>query len=89
MRLCPKCRGERSECGDHAKVWHMWREVCHKAIALEAARRIHAEEYKGGEWHDGTFTTFAKEFSPETPNHYLDGVTLWVQDTPQPKRVTP
>lgn len=83
MRLCPQCRGEKDACKHPETVWHMWREVCHKTVALEAAKRLHAEEYKDAPWCNEARTVWAKEFSAETPIHYKDGVTLWVQDTPQ------
>lgn len=85
MRRCPTCHGETEECGDADKVWHMRREVCHKTIAAQAAKRIHDLEYEKKQWHDGTFTTWAEKFSEETPNHFLDGVTVWVSETPDPK----
>ncbi len=83
MRQCPQCRSDREACSDADKVWHRWRDVCHKTVAFEAAKRLHDAEYESAPWHDGTFTKWAKEYSAETPNHFLDGVTLWVAETPQ------
>lgn len=83
MLACPKCGGDRDECKDAEKVWHLWRKVCHKTAALAAARRIHDEEYKSEPWSNEAGTKRAKEFSEATPFHYLDGVSLWVADKPQ------
>lgn len=85
MRLCPSCHGERDECEDADKVWHMRRDVCHKTVALRAAQYAHAEEYKAKPWHDGTFTRWNDKQTDDFPNHFMDGVTIWVADTPDPK----
>lgn len=29
-------------------------------------------------WHDGTGVLWAEKYSPTTPWHYRDGVTVWV-----------
>ncbi|WP_181312462.1 hypothetical protein [Nocardioides campestrisoli] len=58
--------------------------MCFKTVANAAHQRLHEAERKGREWHDGTFTRWGKEFSSETPNHFLDGVTLWVSGEPPP-----
>lgn len=83
MRQCPHCNGTREECADPEKVWHMHYSICHKTVALEAARRLQAEEYKDAQWHDGTHKKWAKEYSPEFPFKFSDGLSVWVSDQPQ------
>ncbi len=72
-------------CKHPETVWHRWVATCHRTVALEVAKRLFAEEHKEEPWHDGTFTTWAKEFSVETPSHFSDGMTIWVAQTPQPE----
>lgn len=83
MRECPHCHGPRDVCEDPERVWHMHKSICHKTVALEAARRIHADEYESQQWHDGDFKRWSAKQSAEFPNHFMDGVSIWVADEPQ------
>ena len=42
------------------------------------ALRRYEKKHEALAWHDGRFRIWAKEFSPVTPFHYMDGVTIWV-----------
>jgi hypothetical protein len=46
----------------------------------EAASRAYAELHSERSFHDGTFTSWAKERSRSHPYHFGDGVSLWVAD---------
>lgn len=47
---------------------------------MEAAAANHRYDqlHEALQFHDGTFTQWAKAAGPETPYHYRDGVTIWV-----------
>lgn len=47
---------------------------------MEAAAANHRYDqlHEALQFHDGTFTHWAKHAGPETPYHYRDGVTIWV-----------
>lgn len=84
MLECPECGEPREKCSDPKIVWHMRRSVCHKTIARAAAEWIYQSDHKDGEWHDGAFSRWSKEQSDDTPNHFKDGVKIWVSTEPEP-----
>lgn len=48
---------------------------------LAVANRRYDKIHEGREWHDGTETIWAEEFSNLTPWHYRDGVTIYLAET--------
>ena len=44
----------------------------------EVAVRRYRKKHEKRPWHDGTFRIWAETYSPVTPFHYTDGVTIWV-----------
>lgn len=70
-----------SECPDDEKDWFPQRHVCYVEMQLKAANRMYEKLHEDAPWHDGKFRIWAKEFSPVTPFHAWDGVTIWLSET--------
>lgn len=55
--------------------------VCYPTMEQQSTQaryeRLRAER---GEWHDGTFTKWAKEPSRDFPVHHSHGTTIWVSE---------
>lgn len=68
-------------CGDPQREWFPQRAVCHKEREQKVADRRYRALYADREWHDGTGRTFVKDFSPDTPYRFDDGVTISVTPT--------
>jgi hypothetical protein len=47
---------------------------------LKAAERKWASLHADRPFHDGSFRSWAKEFSDSHPFHFNDGVLVWVSD---------
>lgn len=77
---CSHCGNPRSECSDHERTWYPQRLVCFASMERAAAQRRWDQLHDARPYHDGTFTSWAKESDPEHPYHYNDGVTIWVND---------
>ena len=45
-----------------------------------AANSAYAKLHEKAPYHDGTFRSWAKEWSPTHPYHYNDGVSIGVSD---------
>lgn len=80
---CGSCGRPRVECGDKHRRFYPQRRVCFATMEREAAearyRRLHEGENRAG-WHDGTFTSWAKNADADHPYHFMHGVTIWVAD---------
>ncbi|WP_148077081.1 hypothetical protein [Nocardioides aurantiacus] len=68
-------------CGDEQRVWYPHRNVCYRDRAQKVAERKWRELHAKEPFHDGTGKRWAKEYSPQTPYHYDDGVTVSVHPT--------
>lgn len=42
------------------------------------AQRRYEKLHEKRPWHDGLFRVWAEEYSPLTPFHFMDGVSIWV-----------
>lgn len=66
-RQCPDCGNQIDECSDPLKEWHPYRRICWATVERETAIAM-MKHVRGGEdanFHDGTFTRWAKQWSPE------------------------
>lgn len=59
-------------------MWFPQRTVCHSEMERAAAERRYSKLHEALPYHDGTFTSWAKESSAAHPYHFHDGVTIWV-----------
>lgn len=73
--------GSFDECPDAKRDWFPQRRVCWPAAELAVAERLFDALHEDEPWHDGSFTVWAKEFSPATPWHYRDGTTVYLAET--------
>jgi len=62
-------------------VWYPYRRICYATMAREAAQASYRRLHKDLEWHDGTFTRWAKEPSAEFAYHIDAGVHIGVSRT--------
>ena len=69
---CPKCGNLRSECSDPDRDWHPRLSECYAKAATEWGWRKIAERYPA-------------ETQSADGAHPLDGVSVWVSDTPPPE----
>lgn len=80
QQVCRHHGGPISECPDDEKDWFPQRHICYVEMQLKAAQRAYDERHKAQSFHNGTFTHWSEKWSPYTPFHYMDGVTLWMSE---------
>lgn len=70
--------GPLAECSDDHKDWFPQRHICYPTMLQKAAQRTYEELHRDAPFHDGEFKYWSKDWSPGTPHHYMDGVTIWL-----------
>lgn len=79
--MCSQHGGPFDECGDSEQPWYPQRTVCYAAMETAAANWRYDQLHEKEPFHDGSFTSWAKDRSGAHPYHYRDGVTVWVART--------
>ncbi|HEY9353474.1 MAG TPA: hypothetical protein VIP28_09500, partial [Nocardioides sp.] len=75
---CKHCGNPISECSDPETDYYPFRFVCYATMEREAANAAYADLHEDAPFHNGTFTSWAKERSKRHPYRYNDGVTITV-----------
>ena len=65
-------------CADPDRLWYPQRHICFATKARDAADRAFGEKHKAKPFHNGREKGWAKDYSPQTPFHFRDGVRVWV-----------
>lgn len=77
---CGHCHKPVADCSDPEKVWYPQRSVCFVSMENAAANARYTALHEKRPYHDGTFTSWAKERSDRHPYHADWGTTVWVHD---------
>lgn len=72
------CGHPREVCADPKKPWYPQRTVCYPTMEREAAAAKYARLHSELKWHNGDFTSWAKDPDDSHPYSYEMGVTVWV-----------
>jgi hypothetical protein len=76
---CRDCGHLVSECSDPKRLWYPFRRICYATMEREAAEAsyaaLHGEEHG---FHNGTFTSWAKDRSAAYPYEAKSGVRIGV-----------
>lgn len=78
---CRDCGNPREQCSDHKRPWYSYRRVCYATMEREAAQAAYEALHEKQPWHDGTFTSWAKERSASHPYRYDAGVSIGATET--------
>lgn len=78
---CPDCGNPVEGCSDPERPWFPWRRVCYATMEREAADAMYAALHEDVPFHDGTFTSWAKDRSHKHPYRFSEGVTIGVAST--------
>ena len=64
--ICPDCNHPVSKCSDPFKPWYAFRRICWATVERETAiATMKAVRGQNANFHDGTFTKWAKEWSTQ------------------------
>lgn len=77
---CPHCGNQVDVCADHERTWYPYRRVCYAKREREAAEAAYGALHEEKPWHDGTYTSWAKNRSASHPYRFDMGVTIGVAD---------
>lgn len=78
---CRHCGRPIAECSDASREFYAQRLVCRASMERAAAERAFDKLHEDAPFHDGSFASWAKEWSEEYPYHAKDGMTVYVADT--------
>ncbi len=63
---------------DPERVHYPFRRVCYATMEKQAADAAYAKLHEKEPYHDGSFTSWAKDRGPSHPYHFNDGVHIGV-----------
>lgn len=75
---CPDCGNPLKECSDPERAWYPYRRICYATMELKAAEAAYGALHENLGYHDGTFTSWAKDRGDEHPYAANSGVAIGV-----------